>query len=90
MSPKGASSTVATSSGFAVQLSAPSVEADANSLRDRARAAGFPAFVQRVDTPTGARYRVRLGPVADRAAAESLQGDARSKLGMAGIVVAHP
>ena len=80
----------AASSGFAVQLSAPSVEADANTLRDRARAAGFSAFVQRVDTASGARYRVRLGPVADRAAAESLQGDARSKLGMAGIVVAHP
>jgi DedD protein len=80
----------AASSGFAVQLSAPSVEADANALRDRARAAGFAAFVQRVDTPTGVRYRVRLGPVADRAAAESLQADARSKLGIAGFVAAHP
>ena len=78
------------SSGFAVQLSAPSVEADANGLRDRARAAGFPAFVQRVDTPTGSRYRVRLGPVADRAAAESLQADAKAKLGVAGFVATHP
>ena len=80
----------AASSGFAVQLSAPSVEADANALRDRARAAGFPAFVQRVDTPNGVRYRVRLGPVADRAAAESLQADAKAKLGVAGFVAAHP
>lgn len=80
----------AASSGFVVQLSAPSVEADANALRDRARTAGFAAFVQRVDTPTGARYRVRLGPVADRAAAESLQADAKAKLGVAGFVAAHP
>lgn len=80
----------AASSGFVVQLSAPSVEADANALRDRARAAGFPAFVQRVDTPNGVRYRVRLGPVADRAAAESLQADAKAKLGVAGFVAAHP
>ena len=77
-------------SGFVVQLSAPSVEADANALRDRARAAGFSAFVQRVDTPSGARFRVRLGPVADRSAAESIQSDARAKLGMAGIIVTNP
>ena len=80
----------AASSGFAVQLSAPSVEADANALRDRARAAGFAAYVQRVDTASGARYRVRLGPVADRAGAESLQAEARAKLGNAGIIVSSP
>ena len=77
-------------SGYAVQLSAPSVEADANALRDRARAAGFAAFVQRIDTDSGARYRVRLGPTADRAAAETLQADAKAKLGNAGIIVSNP
>jgi DedD protein len=78
------------SSGFAVQLAAPAEEAAALGLRDRARAAGFVAFVQRVETAEGVRYRVRLGPAADRAAAESLREAASQKLGIAGNVVAHP
>jgi cell division septation protein DedD len=77
-------------SGFAVQLSAPSVEADALALRDRARNAGFSSFVQRIDTEAGVRYRVRVGPVADRTAAETLRDAVNSKLGSKGIVVANP
>ena len=76
--------------GFAVQLSAPSVEADANALRDRARAQGLSAFVQPVETDSGRRYRVRVGPVADRAAAESLREEAAAKLGTKGIIVSNP
>jgi cell division septation protein DedD len=76
--------------GFAVQLSAPSVEAEAIALRDKARAQGFSAFVQPVETDGGRRYRVRLGPVADRAEALALRDSAASKLGNKGIVVANP
>ena len=76
--------------GFAVQLSAPAVEADAIALRDKARAQGFSAFVQPVETDGGRRYRVRLGPVADRAEALALRDAAASKLGNKGIVVANP
>lgn len=78
------------STGFAVQLSAPSVEADALALRDRARALGFSSFVQRIETDAGVRYRVRVGPVADRAAAETMRDSVNGKLGTKGIVVAHP
>jgi cell division septation protein DedD len=78
------------SAGFAVQLSAPSVEADANALRERARTAGFNSFVQRIETDSGVRFRVRLGPVADRAAAQTLLDAANSKLGIKGIVVSNP
>ena len=77
-------------SGFAVQVAAPSVEAEANALRDRARALGFNSFVQRVDTDAGIRYRVRMGPVADRSAAESLRDAVNPQLGTKGIVVIHP
>jgi cell division septation protein DedD len=77
-------------SGFAVQLAAPASEADANALRDRAHAAGFAAFVQRVDTDAGVRYRVRVGPVADRVAAEQLRDSVNAKLGSKGIIVPHP
>jgi len=79
-----------TASGFAVQLAAPAEEAAALGLRDRARAAGFTAFVQRVDTAAGARFRVRLGPTADRAAADALRESASAKLGISGNVVSHP
>lgn len=81
----------ASSVGFAVQLGALSSEADANALRDRARAAGFVAFQQRVDTDRGAVWRVRVGPEADRASADRLRESAVAKLGMKdAIVVPHP
>ena len=77
--------------GFAVQLGALSSEADANALRDRARAAGFVAFHQRVDTDRGAVWRVRVGPEADRASADRLRESVVAKLGMKdAIVVSHP
>jgi cell division septation protein DedD len=77
-------------SGFAVQLAAPANENDAIALRDRARAAGFTAFVQPIDTDAGVRYRVRVGPVADRGAAEQLRDSVNAKLGSKGIIVPHP
>lgn len=76
--------------GFAVQLAAPAAEADAVALRDRARNLGFDSFIQRVDTEAGARFRVRVGPVADRDLAASLRESVSSKLGVNGIVVANP
>jgi DedD protein len=81
---------VATTSGFAVQLAAPAEESAALSLRDRARAAGFSAFVQRVDTVDGTRFRVRAGPVADHNAAEVMRDAISQKLGISGNIVAHP
>lgn len=77
--------------GFAVQLGALSSEADANALRDRARAAGFVAFHQRVDTDRGAVWRVRVGPEADRASADRLRESVIGKLALKdAIVVPHP
>jgi cell division septation protein DedD len=78
------------SSGFAVQLSAPSVESEALALRDRARGQGFNSFVQKIDTEGGVRYRVRVGPVADRSAAEAMRDAVNAKLGTKGIVVTNP
>jgi len=77
--------------GFAVQLGAFSSEADAGALRDRARAAGFVAFQQRVATDSGPVWRVRIGPEADRAAAERLRDAVADKLGLREtIIVSHP
>ncbi|HTM70475.1 MAG TPA: SPOR domain-containing protein [Luteimonas sp.] len=85
-----ASKPAAAGTGFAVQLAAFSKPADAAALRDRARAAGFSAFVETVNTDKGALTRVRLGPVATRADAERLQAQAQAKLGVAGAVRPHP
>jgi cell division septation protein DedD len=77
--------------GFAVQLGALSSEADASALRDRARAAGFVAFHQRVSTERGDVWRVRVGPEADRAAAQALRDSVAARLGLGdAIVVPHP
>lgn len=81
----------AASVGFAVQLGALSNEADATALRDRARAAGFTAFHQRIATERGVVWRVRVGPEADRAAAERLRDGVAAKLGLRdAIIVPHP
>jgi DedD protein len=77
-------------SGFSVQLEALSVEAEATKMRDRARSLGFNAFVKRVETEKGALYSVRLGPVADRDAANKLNDEAKQKLGKSGIIKSHP
>lgn len=81
----------AASVGFAVQLGALSNEADATALRDKARAAGFTAFHQRIATERGVVWRVRVGPEADRAAAERLRDSVAAKLGLRdAIIVPHP
>lgn len=80
----------AVAAGFAVQLGALATQADANALRDRARAAGFSSYVERVATGSGVLWRVRLGPELQRANAEKLKSDAKIKLGVDGNVVAHP
>jgi len=76
--------------GFAVQLGAFGRVEDANALRDRARAAGFSAFVEQVRTDKGTLNRVRVGPVASRADAEQLKAQVASKVGVAGMVRPHP
>lgn len=76
--------------GFAVQLGAFGNAAEAARLRERARAAGFTAFVEQVQTEKGTLNRVRIGPVADRAEADRLRERAAAQLGISGLVRPHP
>ncbi len=76
--------------GFAVQLGAFGSAAEADKLRDRARGAGFSAFVEQVRTDKGVLNRVRVGPVASRADADQLKAQVASRLGVSGIVRPHP
>ena len=73
-----------------VQLAAFTKAADANALRDRLRAAGFSAFTEVVNTDKGSLTRVRVGPVLNRAEADQLKAQVKSKVGLDGIVRPHP
>ena len=81
---------VAEAKGFAVQIGAPASEQAAQTLRDKARAAGFTSYIQPVDTDSGRRYRVRIGPEHSREAATALLATVKQKTGIDGIVVKHP
>ncbi len=84
------STPAASGTGFAVQLGAFGSAAEADKLRDRARGAGFSAFVEQVRTDKGVLNRVRVGPVASRDQADQLKAQVASKLGVSGIVRPHP
>jgi len=85
-----ASTPAAAATGFAVQLGAFGSAEEAVKLRDRARSAGFSAFVEQVRTDKGVLNRVRVGPVASRDLADQLKAQVASKLGVSGIVRPHP
>ena len=76
--------------GFAVQVGAFRQEPEAKALVARAKAAGFNAFHQSVNTDQGVLFRVRLGPEADREKAEALLQKARRNLGLPGMIVVYP
>lgn len=73
--------------GWAVQLGAFGSESDANMLRDRLRALGFDGYVDDIPSGNGKLWRVRAGPVNDRASAEQLRTQVAAKMKMTGIVV---
>ncbi len=73
--------------GWAVQLGAFGNEADANKLRDRLRELGFDGYVDSAPNGNGKLYRVRAGPVNQRARAEELKAQIAVKMKMTGIIV---
>lgn len=66
---------------FAVQVAAPASEASARELQDKLKKQGYAAFLEKVETKDGARWRVRAGPYATREDAEA----ARARLKSAGV-----
>jgi len=74
--------------GWAVQLGAFGSEADANKLRDRLRDLGFDGYVDDVPSGKGGKlWRVRAGPVNERATAEQLKAQIADKMKISGIIV---
>lgn len=74
--------------GWAVQLGAFGSESDANKLRDRLHDLGFDGYVDDVPSGKGGKlWRVRAGPVNERATAEQLKTRIAQKMKISGIVV---
>ncbi|HEY3486638.1 MAG TPA: SPOR domain-containing protein [Gammaproteobacteria bacterium] len=74
---------------WVVQLGSFSKETNALVLQDKLKSGGYKAFVKSADTPAGRVYRVRVGPVSERAEAEQMV----AKLGGQGyraIVMSYP
>lgn len=76
--------------GYAVQLAALGSEAEANALRDKLRAGGFDGFVDTVSAGGKKLWRVRAGPLTQRADAERVRDQIKAKLGIGGNVVSVP
>jgi DedD protein len=75
--------------GWAVQLGAFKSDAEANKLRDRLRGGGIVAFVDRTGTEQPL-WRVRAGPYADRAGAETARASVKQKMQLDGVIVTQP
>lgn len=76
--------------GYVVQVGALRTEEEALTLRNRLRAAGFIAFSETVKTDNGVLFRVRVGPAADREAADQLRASLSQKMSLNGVVMAYP
>lgn len=83
MSPDKMTSTATVMSTWSVQLGSFRDRENANSLRDRLRQAGHPAYIRIV----GASFRVLVGPELDRASIDGVRSEIDREFGISGIVV---
>ncbi|MEQ6342602.1 MAG: SPOR domain-containing protein [Gammaproteobacteria bacterium] len=74
---------------WVVQLGSFSSEQNALVLRDRLRAKGYTAFVERIAEGEGAAIRVRIGPELLRSNAEALQQKLEQEMKLKGIVMRY-
>jgi DedD protein len=87
--PLASNSAAPTSSAWAVQLGSFSKQSTAEKLANAVRAQGHDAFVMPVKSGAATLYRVRIGPMKDRASAEAVLRSVKAKVPGAALV-AHP
>jgi len=75
---------------WVVQLGVFGQEANAQSLAKTLRARGYTAFVERFAGKAGPSFRVRIGPLKDRASADALQARLKREDKVVGIVKPYP
>ncbi len=76
--------------GWAVQLGAFKSESEANKLRERLRGVSIASFVDKTGGADATLWRVRAGPYADRAGADSARANIKQKLKVDGMIVTQP
>jgi len=69
-----------------LQAAALGSEPAARDLSERLRKAGFAPFIEKIDTPDGVRYRVRVGPYSTRDEAQRAQARLRA-LGVSATLI---
>lgn len=77
-------------SGWVVQVASFSQQANAERLRDRLADKGYEAFVEQASTGSGSTWRVRVGPLPERPAAEKLQAEIAKAFDLKGLVAEYP
>lgn len=77
-------------SAWVVQMASFSREDNALALRDRLRAAGYTAFIERLRQPGGDSYRVRVGPEVERSRAEAVRERLEKEMKLKGFVQQYP
>ncbi len=75
---------------WALQAGSFSQQENAQSLRDKLRASGYPSYVDVLKRPDKTVYRVRVGPELDQKHLEQMQQDILNKEKVKTIVVQHP
>ena len=88
--PSDAKASAPATAGWAVQLGAFATIDEANRVREKARDASFPAFIDKVTRDGKPMWRVRIGPQADRGSAEAALARASDRLKINGVVVPSP
>ena len=87
---KSATARPATGHGWAVQLGSFASRANADKLVRQLRAQGFGVYVLSGGSGTAARYRVRVGPLADRNVATQAEAKLRSSGHIGSLVAPSP
>ncbi len=77
-------------SAWIIQLGSFTSEENAQSLNEKLRKSGYPAFVEPLKTNGQISYRVRVGPEIKRSEAESLLKMLKDTMDMEGIIVSYP
>lgn len=76
--------------GYALQLGAFKAEDEANKLRDRLRNGGISAFIEKSKSGEQTLWKVRAGPFADRAGAETAAANVKQKFQLTGMITTQP
>jgi DedD protein len=79
----------ADANAWVVQVGSFSNSANALKLRDKLRAKGFTAFVEKLESDGSTAYRVRVGPELKREIADALRDKLQNQMKLKGIVMGY-